>query len=136
MPRLTADLVTHSPALNAFVLGLVEEGPWPKRSHERELRRLQARLYNAVDAIIDGHVATKFPDSKGYRFVVRVTCYDLSRQAVLPFLRRFESFIAASDEYQQAISESQFVAALAFEFRFRAIVVKPSRIARSEGSIH
>lgn len=67
MPRVTFDLVTADPVHGEAVVYLVEEGPWPENEAgwNARLRGLQDRLYDAVDAVVDGHLAGRFPDLHG-----------------------------------------------------------------------
>jgi hypothetical protein len=70
--RLTIDLVTDRPTDGAFILVLVEEGPWDPDETDVQLRRIQDRLYDCVDAAVDGHLAGKYPDSRGKPVVIRL----------------------------------------------------------------
>jgi hypothetical protein len=115
MQRLTVDLVTESPGGGALNLVLVEMGPWPAGMEEAQLRRIQDRLYDCVDAAVDGHVAGKFPSSRGRPVVVRLEAYDLPSDLLVPFFERFRTHIAASPEIQAAIAAQGHVQSLAFE---------------------
>src|SRR5438477_9025126 len=121
MRRVTVDLVSHSPSKDAFVLHLVEQGPWRRSSWTAKLRKLQARLYSTVDAVVDGHVSERFPESRGQAFVIQVDCYDVPEPEVRPFFERFASFIRESPEYRNAVGGSPFLASLAFEIHFDTI---------------
>lgn len=52
--RATIDLVTKRPD-GAFVMVLVEQGPWDEADVTQHLRRVQDRLYDYVEIAIDGH---------------------------------------------------------------------------------
>src|SRR5258707_14932136 len=72
MPSVKIDLVTQDHDADEFVLILVEDGPWPVESAHwgERLSRIQTRIFEAIDVAVDGHLAAKYPDSKGK--IVRV----------------------------------------------------------------
>jgi hypothetical protein len=125
MPRVTIDVISHTPDGQYWTLTLVEEGPWPLRVQTARLRHLQDRLYSAFDAVVDGNVAAKYPDSTGKHFIIRVDCYDLADSSVRPFFNRFASHIASSQEHQQALSLSPHSASLSFELSFDSLPRRP-----------
>lgn len=108
MANITFDLITDDPKNDEFVVYLVEDGPWSNDLHER-LKNLQGRLYNAFDAVVDGALASKYPESKSRRVRIQVDCHNAPPRAVLDFVKKFGAFISHSDEYQKAIKESSFV---------------------------
>src|SRR5262249_35627295 len=101
--HLTIDLVTERPATGATVLYLVEQGPWPNDRLEAELRRVQDRLYNCVDALVDGQFARTFPESMGKPAVIRLDCYDTPEKPVRAFFERFKKAITDNAEIQRDI---------------------------------
>lgn len=111
------DFVTRNPSLDEWKMVLVEEGPWG-RPLDRQLRRLQERLYGCVDAALDGKFAEQFPDSKGKRVVVRLDCYNLPRDEVEAFFNRFSTGVMSLADYREALDGSTFVSELAFEINF------------------
>jgi hypothetical protein len=108
MPTITFDLVTDDPKNDEFVVYLVEGGPWNDALNER-LRRLQGRLYDAFDAVVDGALASEYPESKGRRIRIQIDCHKSPPETVLNLVRKFANFIHNSDEYQNAIKKSSFV---------------------------
>lgn len=119
--RLTIDLVTERPSDGAFVLVLVEEAPWSSDATEEQLRRIQDRLYDCVDAAVDGHLAGKYPDSRGRPVVVRLDCYDTPDQPVRDFMKRFAEAVANSEEVQRDLVAHGFVQSLGFEYNRRTL---------------
>jgi hypothetical protein len=119
--RLTIDLVTERPSDGAFILLLVEEGPWGTDETELQLRRIQDRLYNCVDAAVDGHLAGKYPDSRGKAVVIRLDCYDIPDRPVREFIKRFAESIENSEEVQRDLIAHGFVRSLAFEYSRRTV---------------
>jgi hypothetical protein len=114
--RFTVDLITNRPSDGAFILVLVEEGPWDADETELQLRRLQDRLYDCVDTAIDGHLAAKYPDSRGKPVVIRVDCYDTPDQPLRDFIERFSEHIVKSEEVQRDLASQGFVRSLSVEY--------------------
>lgn len=99
---------------------MVEEGPWAGEV-EDQLRRIQRRLYDCVDAAIDGQIAAQFPASKGGRIVVQLDCYNVPRAQVEPFFVRFSEGILGIDQYRNALADSPFIDGLGFAINFDAV---------------
>jgi len=109
--KVTVNFVTRRPD-GACVLHLVEEGPWDEEAIERNLKRVQERLYNCVDALLDGAVAEQFPETIGQVGVIQLGCYDLPTERVQAFFDSFTRFINESREYQDDVSKSPYVSDL------------------------
>ena len=112
------DLITHDSKRDAYVLVVVEQGPWEEATADAELRRLQDRLYDVVDVAVDGHFASQYPDSRGKTVVIRLDCYDTPQDEVERFFHLFAEHIHASAEVQSAIVNRQNVKELEFEFNW------------------
>ena len=119
--RLTIDLVTERPSDGAFILVLIEEGPWDPAETEAQLRRIQDRLYDCIDAAVDGHLVAQYPDSCGKPVVIRLDCYDTPGQPVRDFMTRFAEAIANSEEIQRDLVDQGFVQSIGFEFNQRTL---------------
>jgi len=87
--EVKVDLVTEHPETGVFAIILVETGPWPSGAEEREVRRIQDRLYDCVDLAVDGHLAAKYPDSRGRSVRIQLDTYDIREELVRPFSDRF-----------------------------------------------
>jgi hypothetical protein len=120
MGRVTIDVVTYDPKTDSHKMILVEEGPWETGAILDNLRALQERLYNCVDAVVDGHVAERFPDSKGKDVVIQLDCYDIPED-VAPFFERFANHIRSSAEVEADMKRQGFVRALRFECNRRTL---------------
>jgi hypothetical protein len=110
----TLDLVTYDPKSDEFVLYLVEDGPWPSSDPEwREcLKRIQERIFDAVNAAVDGGVAKKFPDSKGKPVRVQLDAPHGTPARVEEMIAAVRRFLADDEEYRKAIAESPYVKAV------------------------
>jgi len=109
MSHITFNLITDDSKNDEFVVYLVEAGPWRDALHGR-LEKLQGRLYDAFDAIVDGALASEYPETKGRRIRIQVDCHNSPPKTVLDIVRKFAAFIHDNKEYQNAIRESPFVA--------------------------
>ncbi len=99
---------------------LVEEGPWAS-DIEKQLRRVQERLYQCVDAALDGQLAEKFPESSGKEIVIQLDCYNLPREDVAEFFDNFSHGVFLISDYKKALKESSFVNGIRFEVNFDSI---------------
>lgn len=118
---VTIDLITERSADGAFVLVLVEEGPWLPEMVEAELKRLQERLYDAVDVVVDGHLARSYPDSFGRMALIRLDCYDIPNEPVQKFFAKFSASIAGSEEIARDLDSNKTVSAIDFELNCRSL---------------
>jgi hypothetical protein len=115
MSTVTVDFIARGTSEGTWSIVLVEEGPWPASDIEANLRRLQERLYNCIDAAIDGQLAKRFPESNGGLVTVRLDGYDLPQLEVREFFERFTSSILRVPDYAFALGQSSFVSGLKFE---------------------
>lgn len=118
MNELVVDFVArgHAPG-EPWLMVLVESGPWDEREVESNLRRIQARMYDCVDAALEGRLADRFPDSRGQNVVVRLDGYDLPEAAVRDFFERFASAALQLPDYAAALESSTAVSSLAFDLQ-------------------
>lgn len=91
---------------------LVEEGPWDDLAHE--LKRLQDRLYSCLEAVIDGQLAEKYPESTGHVVTIELHGYNLPQDEVSIFFSRFSSSVLKLPDYAQAFTESGYVSGVYF----------------------
>ena len=113
--RVTIDVVSKAQD-GSLTLTLVEEGPWAADEITPNLRRVQERLYNCVDAAIDGQVAALYPQSKGKPVVIRLDCYDTPDTPVREFIDRFSVLIRDSADVQRDLKAKGFVSSLRFDY--------------------
>jgi hypothetical protein len=111
VPRVTFDLVTEDPVHGEAVVYLVEEGPWPRdeAGWDARLRGIQDRLYDAVDAVVDGRLAARFPDLHGKPVRIQIDSPSGCPTRLQVFVRRFGEALAGPGEYREAIARSAFV---------------------------
>jgi hypothetical protein len=110
------DLINRRPVDEAFVLVLVEDGPWLESEVLGNLKRLQARLAKTVDAVIDGSFARQFPESLGKHFVIRLNAYAIGTEELDLFFTRFTDWIKTSDKVLRGIAERKNVRSLHLEY--------------------
>jgi hypothetical protein len=114
------DFVARGETPDEWRMVLVEEGPWDQPI-EIELRRIQDRLYGAIDAALDGQLAEKFPESKGKTIIIQLDGYNLPRPEVEEFFDRFSKGALLAENYRQALRENEFVNGIAFRAEFDSI---------------
>jgi hypothetical protein len=116
---LIVDFVVGDAQSSEWKLVLVEQGPWAEI--EEHLKALQERLYDCLDAALDGQVAEKFPASKGKPLVIQVDCYNLPEDKIRPFFEDFSNGVFNLPDYQGGRNGTQFVGPISFEISFDAI---------------
>jgi hypothetical protein len=115
MDTVTIDFIAKGERDGTWVLVLVEEGPWPVGEIEANLRRLQERLYNCVDAVLDGQLAELHPETEGGQVIVRLDGYDLPQIEVGRFFERFSGSVLHAPGYASALQRSRFVGDIVFQ---------------------
>ena len=118
MPSFVVDFIAKGTADDEWRMVLVEAGPW--HSSETRLQSIQDRLYNCIDAAIDGQLAEQFPQTFGKRIVIELDCYDSPEAEIIEFFDRFSGGVLALDEYRNALSKSPYVREIAFNLNFGA----------------
>jgi hypothetical protein len=113
----TVDFVARGDSPGEWKMVLVEQGPW-KHPIDKQLRRVQARMYGCVDAALDGKLAEEFPESRGKHLIVQLDCYNVPKEEVQEFFQRFSNGIFAVDDYRKALEQNQFVDGIGFEVNF------------------
>lgn len=110
MASATIDLITETPETGEFALILVEDGPWPEDDADWNqcLSRIQSRIYDAVDVAIDGHLAAKYPDSKGRAVRVQIDSPNGLPFALSKLVAKMKAHFETNGEYSNAIRQSPF----------------------------
>jgi len=93
---------------------LVEDGPWPENDTDwaRCLSRIQSRIYDAVDVTIDGHLAAKYPDSKGRAVRIQIDSPNGLPSALAKLVTKMKVHFETDSEYSNAIKQSPFIRSL------------------------
>lgn len=116
----TVDFIAQGASPDEWKMVLVEEGPWVGPI-EAQLRRVQERLYDCIDAALDGKLAEKFPESSGKKVVIQLDCYNLPREEVSEFFDNFSKGVFSVDDYKKALAQSKFVSSISLEANFESI---------------
>lgn len=111
--QFVVDFIARGEAPDEWLMVLVENGPWTEPI-EVELSRLQNRLYDCMDAAIDGQLASKFPESNGKRITIRIDGYMLPVPEIQSFFKRFTEGVIWQGGYAADIEKSPFVASIEF----------------------
>jgi hypothetical protein len=118
MPSFVVDFIAKGTADDEWRMVLVEAGPW--HSSETRLQSIQDRLYNCIDAAIDGQLAEQFPQTLGKRIVIELDCYDSPEAEIIEFFDRFSGGVLALDEYRSALSNNPYVREIGFNLNLGA----------------
>lgn len=110
--RVTVDFFTLDQVHGEFVMYLVEDGPWSHEDLEQRMRTIQARIYNAVDVAIDGHLARAHPESRGNSIRIQVDLHGRPPEAIETLVARLAEHVAGSDEYRRDIEGSEHIQSL------------------------
>ena len=111
------DFVARGKTPDQWKMVLVEEGPWVDPVDD-QLRRIQERIYDCIDAALDGQLAASFPESRGKDIVIQLDCYNLPRPDVEDFFTRFTEGVFVIEDYRNALERSRFVRSISFEINF------------------
>lgn len=117
----TVDFVARGERPDEWNIVLVEEGPWQKNQIEIHLRKLQGRLFECIDAVLDGQLADKFPDSMGAKIIIQVDGYNLPQKETKEFFDRFSQGVFEIDDYRRALQTSPYTREISLEIRFDSI---------------
>ncbi len=111
MTFATIDFITETPETGEFALILVEDGPWPSEDSgwTECLSRIQNRIYDAIDIAIDGHLAAKYPDSKGRSVRVQIDSPCGLPPALDKLVNKIREHVENENEYHAAIKQSRFI---------------------------
>jgi hypothetical protein len=112
--NFVVDFIAHGESPDEWRMVLVEQGPWAP-PHDDQLRRLQTRLYDCIDAAVDGLLAEKFPQSRGGRLVIQVDGYSLPGKELSEFFERFSSGALNALPYRRVVESNPFVSSIRFE---------------------
>lgn len=117
---IIVDFVAKGKSPDEWIMVLVEEGPWID-SIDQQLRRIQERIYDCIDAALDGKVADTFPDSNDKHVIIRLDFYNAPRVEVEEFFNRFSAGVLDVDDYRIALNQNRFVRSIGFEINFDSI---------------
>lgn len=104
MGEVTIDFVVRDQPHGGWTLVLVEQGPWPEDDVTEQLRRLQDRLYACLDAVFEGQIAEKFPDSRGLPLMIQIDAYDIESGELPAFFDRFTTGIWTLPDHRKFLA--------------------------------
>jgi hypothetical protein len=111
---LAVDTITFDPRSKEFVLYLIEDGPWPgdPLALDEELSRIQGRVFDAFDVVVDGGLSEKLPESRGESVRIQIDSPSGEPAELAELISRLNDFITSNSEYARAVTESQHVSAV------------------------
>lgn len=128
MNSVTVDFVARGEDPQTWKLVLVEQGPWSEAEIQAQLRRVQERLYNCLDAALDGQVATRFPESLGGQITIRLDGYGLPEEEVRSFFEAFAKQVLQLPDYASALASTQNVGGIDFELSLEDLPHTPNGV--------
>jgi hypothetical protein len=109
--KLTVNLFTYDAKNDEFVVYLVEDGPWPidEATWKKCLSSIQGRIFDAIDSVVDGHLAEKYPECLGKRIRVQIDSPSGLPPALTKLVAKVREHIGEENEYHTAITKSRFI---------------------------
>lgn len=93
-----------------LVLHLVEDSPWPRAGElEARLRAIQARIFAAVDAALDGELSSEFPEHAGLAVRIQIDSPRGRPQQVRDLIAAASDFLERDADYKTALANSAHV---------------------------
>lgn len=87
---------------------------WTMARFSAQLENLQNRLYDCVDALIDGVLIEQFPDIWKKAAMIQLDAYNVDSIKIQEFFTSFSANIFKIDDYKVALAESNFVDSITF----------------------
>lgn len=114
------EAITRRPD-GAYVLVLVEQGPWNHDAVNSHMRRIQQRLNDCLSLALFGGLAAAFPETAEMPVIVRLDCYDTPDANIRELVERFATAVSESSKIQDGLLRNPFVSSIAFEYNWRTI---------------
>lgn len=108
------EFVAKSESAEDWRIVLVEQGPWQIPVTDA-LLRIQDRLYDCVDAVLDGQLAERVPESKGGTITIRLDCHNVPGADLTKFFEAFSQGVFESPDYKKARAACVFARDIKFE---------------------
>jgi hypothetical protein len=116
-PRsFVVDFIVKGDSPDEMKMVLVEEGDWADA--DDRLHTLQQRMYDCIDAAIDGKLFELFPETKGRRIIISVDFYNAPFDKAHDFFERFSQNVLLTPSYSEALKSSVFIKGIGFEADF------------------
>ena len=119
MTQTIVDFVAKGSEPDMWRLVLVEHGPW----HDpiTQLEKLQNRLYDCIDALIDGTLIDQFPNIWTKSAMIQIDAYNTDSKSLEDFFTSFSDSIFQIEDYKVALKESDFVNKIAFSLNLEIL---------------
>jgi hypothetical protein len=115
--QVKIDLVTKRPD-GGCTLVLVETGPWIGEQKNQNMQRLGNRIAGCVSAVINGHVARRYPATIGVPLTIQVDSYDTPRLEVDILLAKMQNEFDKSPEIQEGLRSGRLTSAILLRHRW------------------
>jgi hypothetical protein len=115
--QVTLDIVSCAADGVTYSVHLVEQGPWAHADVPREVRRVQDRLYSALEVILDGKLAELYPETAGKAVVLRLECWGTPDAPVRDFFERWAQHVQSDNEFAPSIARCPHVSSIGFVYK-------------------
>ena len=111
---IKVDTVTYDPKNDEYVLYFVENGPWPDAPAALQglLGEIQNKVFDAMDAAIDGSVVRVYPDSLGKKVRIQVDSPGGCPAQLEELIVKIDNYINETKQYATAIESSPCITGL------------------------
>ena len=115
--QVKIDLVAKRPD-GGCTLVFVEMGPWTAEQKNQNMQRLGNRIASCVSAVINGHIAQRYPATMGVPLTIQVDSYDTPRLEVDILLAKMQNDFDESPEIQEELRSGRFTSAILLRHRW------------------
>lgn len=116
MKNFTVDFVAKGDSPEEWQLVLVEEGDWT--FVDRRLHQLQDRLYDCIDAVLDGQLAEKYPETMEKNVIIKVEFFNAPEDKISTFIERFSEGVFSMGDYAEALRSCRFAKSISIKAGF------------------
>jgi hypothetical protein len=121
MDTVTIDFIAKDQSHGGWSLVLVEEGPWESDEIEHNLRRIQDRLYNCLDIVLDGKLAERYPESSGKPVAIRLDAFNVPEEELHSFFSSFAQNVMNIPDYATALEQSVIIPRILFSLNVEKV---------------
>ena len=110
--KVTVDYITRSDETGDYSLYLLERAGWSEL--DARLKTLQERVYTALDVVLDGQLASDYPESRGKKVQIAVVFAGQDAPtAAVQMLERLDRVAKEDEEYGPSAISRGLIASVA-----------------------
>ena len=110
MKKNTVDLITYDTKTDEYVLHLTENDYRSKEDavHENQLPKIQDRIFDTIDTVIDGHLMEKYFETFNKKIRIQIDLKSAPDPHLTELIAQIKNHLK-KDEYKNAIEQSKFI---------------------------